>query len=306
MSNTTPLAQAPSTPSTNHEGQVATVKLVKLSTYEFNIRSFHPGKTFGWSGFNFEGDARGFSLKPSGLSGVQGTLVTSRIWHKFFVKLATNEVAGTLTESNDSGKVGSEHTHYDAELKPKGGSWPSIKTEKGAITTIWVDGGYAGENHAFPGSAMAKSLTGMTFVPSLDVSYKIIMTLDRVAKHLDVVTYISGDGFPNCEAFISDPSGKTIFLGVHVRKGAALVSLFGDKKYPMIASAIRIEVDDDGNFKEKLGNEMRRRKQNKEQLEMRPIEEWNKFFINLSPNDGRWMGIWEEPMPEPDTESTLK
>ena len=306
MSNATPLAQAPSTPSTNLEGQVAIVKLAKLSTYEFNIRSFHPGKTFGWSGFNFEGDARGFSLNASGLSGVQGTLITSRVWHKFFVKLLSNEVTDTQTESNDSGKAGAEHTHYDAELKPKGGSWPSIKMEKGAVTTVWVEGGYAGENHAFPMSAMTKKLTGLTFVPSLDVSYKIIMTLDRVAKHLDVVTYISGDGFPNCEAFISDPTGKSIFLGVHVRKGAAAVSLFGDKKYPMISSAIRIEVDDEGNFKDQLGNEMRRRKLKKEQLEMRPITEWNDFFINLSPNDGRWMGIWEEPMPDSNTESTLK
>ena len=306
MSNVTPLAEAPSTPSTNREGQVATVKLAKLSTYEFNIRSFHPGKTFGWSGFYFEGDARGFSLKPSGLSGAQGTLITSRVWHRFFVKLATNEVVNTQTESNDSGKAGEEHTHYDAELKPKGGSWPSIKSEKGAVTTVWVDGGYAGENHAFPFSAETKKLTGMTFVPSLDVSYKVIMTLDRVAKHLDVVTYITGDGFPNCEAFITDASGQSVFLGVHVRKAAALVALFGDKKYPMISSAIRIEVDEEGNFKGTLGNEMRRRKLKKEALEMRPIEEWNNFFKNLSPNDGRWMGIWEEPMPGDSTESTLK
>jgi hypothetical protein len=51
---------------------------------------------------------------------------------------------------------------------------------------------------------------------------------------------------------------------------------------------------------------MRRRKLKKEALEMRPIEEWNNFFKNLSPNDGRWMGIWEEPMPDDSTESTLK
>jgi len=302
MSNVTLLAQAPSTPSTNRDGQIATIKLAKLSTYEFNVRSFHPGKTFGWSGFNYEGDARGFSLKPSGLSGVQRVLVTSRIWHKFFVNLATNEVMNMQTESNDSGKVGAEHTHYDAELKPRGGSWPSIRTEKGAVTTVWVDGGYAGENHAFPFSAETKKLTGMTFVPSIDVSYKIIMSLDRVAKHLDVVTYIVGDGFPNCEAFISDSSGKSIFLGVHVRKAAALIALFADKKYPMIASGIRIEVDEEGNFKGKLGNEMRRRKLKKEQLEVRPVEEWNEFFTNLSPNEGRWMGIWDEPMPDFATE----
>lgn len=298
MPDETVLAQAPSTPSHKGEGQLAEIKLAKLSTYEINIRSFHPAKTFGWTGFNFEGDARGFSLKPSGLSGVSGTQITSRIWHKFFVKTSSGEVVGTQTESNDSGLAGGDHTHYDGALKPKGGSWPVVRTEKGAVTTVWVDGGYAGENHAFPLSAMSKKLTGMTFVPSLDVSYNITMTIDRVAKHLDVVTYITGDGFPNCEALISDASGKTIFLGVHVRKGAATFSLFGDKKYPMIASAIRLKIDEEGNFKGTLGNEMRRRKLNKDRLEMRPLEEWNDFFIRLDPSDGRWMEMWGEPMPD--------
>ncbi|MBU6956149.1 hypothetical protein KRR23_00100 [Pseudomonas sp. CVAP len=305
MPNGTVLAQAPSTPSHNGEGQVATVKLAKLVTYEINIRSFHPAKNFGLLGFYYEGDARHFSLKPSGLSGVPGTQVTSRIWHKFFVKTSTNEVLDTQTESNDSGRIGGDHTHYDGALKPKGGSWPSVKTEKGAVTTIWVDGGYAGENHAFPLSAMAKKLIGMTFVPSLDVSYNITMTIDRVAKHIDIVTYITGDGFPNCEAFISDPSGKAVFLGVHVRKGAPITSLPGDKKYPMIASAIRLEIDDEGNFKGTLGNELRRRKLNKERLEMRPLQEWNDFFLKLDPSEGR-SGILMEPMPDAQSEPSLK
>lgn len=33
----------------------------ELTEYEFNFRSFHPEKTFGWSGLFFEGDDRGFS-----------------------------------------------------------------------------------------------------------------------------------------------------------------------------------------------------------------------------------------------------
>lgn len=299
------LAQVPSTPSHANEGQVVSVKLAKLATYEINVRSFHPAKNFGALGFWYEADARGFSLKPSGLSGVPGTQVTSRIWHRFFVQTADNNVTGTITESNDSGRIGGEHTHYDGALKPKGGSWPSVKTEKGAVTTVWVDGGYAGENHAFPGSTLAKKLTGITFVPSLDVSYNITMTIDRVAKHIDIVTYITGDGFPNCEAFISDASGKSVFLGVHVRKGAPITSLPGDKKYPMIASAIRLDIDDDGNFKGVLGNELRRRKLKKDNLEMRPLQEWNDFFLNLDPSEGR-SSFLLEPMPDTQGESAPK
>lgn len=32
----------------------------------------------------------------------------------------------------------------------------------------------------------------------------------------------------------------------------------------------------------------------------------DEFFTNLSANEGRWMGIWDKPMPDFATESTLK
>lgn len=292
------LKRANSTPSSQRTGQVVNLKLAKLARYELNIRSFHPAKTFGWSGFNYEGDARGFSLGASGKSGSAGAQVTSRVWHRFAVDTNAGEVLNVETESNDSGKQGEAHTRYDGELQPKGGSWPLVKKESGPVTTLLVDGGYAGENHAFPLSATAKKVTGMTFVPSLDVSYKIVITVDRVAKHIDIVSYISGDGFPNCEAFIVDSKGTAVFLGIHVRKGAASFSLWGEKKYPMISSAIRLGIDEDGNFNGLIANELKRRKQKKEKLEFHPLAEWNNFFTHLDPSAERWMWMWEEPMPE--------
>lgn len=292
------LKRANSTPSTQRTGQVVNLKLTKLARYELNIRSFHPAKTFGWSGFNYEGDTRGFSLGASGRSGSSGAQVTSRIWHRFLTDTDKGEVLDVETESNDSGKYGGEHTHYDGELRPKGGSWPLLKKESGQVSTLLIDGGYAGENHAFPASATAKKITGMTFVPSLDVSYKIVMTIDRVSKHMDIVTYVTGDGFPNCEAFIVDAVGTAVFLGAHVRKGAAFLSLWGDKKYPMISSAIRLSLDDNGNFSGLIANELKRRAQEKKKLEYHPIAEWNKFFHNLDPSGERWMFPWQEPMPD--------
>lgn len=110
-----------------------------------------------------------------------------------------------------------------------------------------------GENHAVYLSPEVKKLAGFTFVPSLDVSYEVVMAVDRIAKYMDVVTYVKGDGFPNCEAFISDATGKAFFLGVHVRKRAAPVSLLGDKQLPMIVSAFRLSLDDEGNFKGDMG-----------------------------------------------------
>lgn len=46
---------------------------------------------------------------------------------------------------------------------------------------------------------------------------------------------------------------RRFFLGVHVRKRAAPVSLLGDKQLPMIVSAIRLSLDDEGNFKGDMG-----------------------------------------------------
>ena len=292
------LKRASSTPSSQRTGQVVPLKLAKLARYELNVRSFHPGKTFGWSGLNFEGDARGFSLGASGISGGVGAEVTSRIWHRFKVDALSGETLNVETESNDSGKIGGNHTRYDGALKPKGGAWPVLRKEDGPITTLHIDGGYAGENHAFFPSAELKKNLGVTFVPSLDVSYKFVITIDRVSKHMDIVSYVSGDGFPNCEAFIVDSAGTAVFLGIHVRKGAALFSLWGDKKYPMIASAIRLGLDDNGNFNGVIANELKRRQQNKEKLESHPISEWNNFFLNLDPSAERWMWSWQEPMPD--------
>lgn len=299
----TVLKRTSSTPSSQRTGQVVTLKLAKLARYELNVRSFHPGKSFGWSGFNYEGDARGFSLGASGVSGGSGAQATSRIWHRLLIDTDAGEVLNVETESNDSGKQGGEHTSYDGELRPKGGTWPLLEKESGQVSTLFIDGGYAGENHAFPLSATTKKVTGMTFVPSLDVSYEIVMTIDRVSKHMDIVTYVTGDGFPNCEAFIVDTAGTAVFLGVHVRKGAAFISLWGDKKYPMIFSAIRLSLDDNGNFSGLIANELKRREQNKEKLEFHPIAEWNEFFQNLDPSAERWMYPWQEPMPEKSREA---
>lgn len=292
------LKRTNSTPSSQRTGQALTLQLAQLARYEFNVRSFHPGKTFGWSGLNFEGDARGFSLGASGISGEIGAEVTSRIWHRFRVDTLSGKALEMETESNDSGKIGADHTRYDGALKPQGGAWPILRKDDGPVTTLHIDGGYAGENHAFFPSAELKKNLGVTFVPSLDVSYKFVITIDRVSKHMDIVTYVTGDGFPNCEAFIIDAVGTAVFLGVHVRKGAALFSLWGDKKYPMIASAIRLELDDNGNFNGLIANELKRRKQNKEKLELHPIAEWNEFFRNLDPSAERWMWSWQEPMPD--------
>ena len=296
MQNNTLVKTAVSTPTAQQEGRVVTIKLAQLATYEINVRSFHPGKDFGWGGANFLGDSRGYSLKKSDVDGKAE--VTSRIWHRFKLDTSVGKVLNPETEANSSGKAGSEAVKYDGLLKPLGNNKPMVRKEGKQIVTLVVEGGFAGQNHAFWLSSLFKKMTGGSYVPHLNVDYEIIITIDRVSKHMDIVTYIKGDGFPNCEAFITDYKGTSVFLGVHTRWGAALTQLWGNKGQPMVASAIRLGLDDYGNFSGMMGNELKRRKEGKKEMDYHPIEEWNKFFLELDPSSDRNMIIHQEPMPE--------
>ena len=70
---------------------------------------------------------------------------------------------------------------------------------------------------------------------------------------MDIVSLVYGDGFPNCEAFIEDSIGNKVFLGSHVRIGMPSTHLFGTNHRLFWANAIRIRVDNQGNFLTQLG-----------------------------------------------------
>lgn len=108
---------------------------------------------------------------------------------------------------------------------------------------------------------------------------------------MDIVTYVRGDGFPNCEAFVVDPSGKAVFLGVHARKGAAPTTLILNANYPMIASAIRLPIDKNGHFTGTIGDEFTRQSSKQKSLNYQSIEAWNQSFFALNPNRNHCMGL---------------
>lgn len=261
--------------------------VASLAEYKFNIRSFHPEKTFGWSGMMFEGDNRGFSLQSSGTGAV-----TSRIWHIF--QLNTHNSSYTQTTRSDPSKAPwSDKTEdYQGELAPR----HELREFSGTTQSQYVKhfsatGHYWGVNHAMPLSKELQKSIGTSYVPRLDVKYQIKMDIDRLNRHIDLVVYITGDGFPNCEAFITDPSGRKIFIGVHVRKGAAPVTLALNLDYPMIVCALRIPIDVHGNFMETVGDELARRASRSQTLRYQNINSWNHKFLAMNPNDRRCMVV---------------
>jgi hypothetical protein len=267
--------------------------LAALATYEFNIRSFHPEKTFGWSGFYFHGDDRGFSLQPSRVG--KDAPVTSRIWHRFAFSTATGGVTRSETFSNPSGHGASLEAYDRPNVRPRGGVTPGRRTGTTERPTYMIRGRYGGENYLMPLAESMKDLLGFTYVPTLDVEFQIWLTVDRIAMHLDAVAYVTGDGFPNCEAFLVDPRGKAAFLGIHVRKGAPIWSLPANLSYPMIAGALRLKVDRQGNFTGQLADEIGRRRAGRRDLAYQTIDSWNQKHLASDPNRGHAM--WLEDIP---------
>jgi len=262
----------------------------RLATYEFNIRSFHPEKDFGWSGLYFQGDNRGFSLKPSGKGDI-----TSRIWHKFSLHTVTATFSSPLTVSDPSKARWSDHSEiYNTEVtKPKSliYQFPLKRFKK--IYQSKVKGKYWGENYAMPFSKEIKEHLGISYVPSLDVNYLITVDANPVGHYLDIVAYIKGDAFPNTEAFVVDPKGTALFLGVHVRKGAAPVTLALNSDYPMIACAIRIGLNNEGNFKGPIKDIMALHREKLSKAPTYTIDAWNQKHLRINNNRNHCMGFEE-------------
>src|SRR5699024_10603477 len=87
----------------------------------------------------------------------------------------------------------------------------------------------------------------------LDVVSELHVRLERVGRYMDIVSLVYGDGFPNCEAFLEDSSGKKLKLGSHVRIGLPSTHLFGSNQRLFWANALRVRLDLQGNFEEELG-----------------------------------------------------
>lgn len=270
--------------------------LTGLSRYVVTIRSFHPRKSFGYSGFWFGGDDRGFSALPS-----TNPSVTSRINHSLEIDFANTDITSRVTYSDASKPPWTDEVYkYENKLvKPK-----SLLRHKSFYSSsdgkrYWaeIEGRYHGTNHAMPLSDEMKQQLGTTYVPSINVQYRLALELHRDERVLNVVAEITGDPFPNHEALIIGPNGKEVFLGGHVREGVPATSLPGKSNgNPLIYSAIQLPLASGGSFKHKVaqaGPSKRdaRGRIKDSKLNYREIDHWNKDFTTRNPNAGRCMAL---------------
>lgn len=267
--NHKPLHTAPSTPVEKTEGVVVATPFAKLAPYTVNVRSFHPNKNFEPLGFRFHGDDRGFSLDGSYVGdSVPPASVTSRVWQRFkfdagikqIGDISKSKASELETKSNPSAPgpglwsvMGHEEKYEDRELGPRGKlELTHARIPHGGQKELTLKSWYGGENHAFLGSVTTQKVTGTTHVPTLDVHSELFIRVERVQLYMDVYSLVYGDGFPNTEGFITDAKGQHVVLGNHVRIGVPATHLWGDGDRLMWANAIRIEIDPQGNFGERL------------------------------------------------------
>ena len=175
----------------------------ELASYEFNIRSFHPEKTFGWSGLFFEGDNRGFSLRPSGRN-----FPTSRVWQRFLLNTEPGSVSALVTRSDPSKAPWSGQSQYysDEALLPSERVALEARKLPGSISQLRISGSYGGVNHAMYGSARSlarKKLSIVSQTGMLD-SFLLIRAVDIVWAWSSRILRVCSAWSACCEFALND------------------------------------------------------------------------------------------------------
>lgn len=210
--------------------------------YPITIRSFAPFKTFGGG---FHGDNRGYSTGDVSARVHQRinfdtdkTTLRTNVWssptsHRFLPGSRTETPSVSIGEFSISQGDGSRTFDFDTHSK--------------------------GANPMVPGS------------PNIDVFSDFSIT--ESDGMLSISGSLTGDNFPSTEAFISDPSGQNVFIGIGFYEGSPFSSLGGENKRDITSFNFGITTDGDGNF-----TGVRVGDQNYS------ISEWNKMFQNADPH----------------------
>jgi RHS repeat-associated protein len=110
--------------------------------------------------------------------------------------------------------------------------------------------------------------------PPIDVFSEFAITENKELGTLNISGKLTGDNFPATEAFISDPSGANVFIGIGFYEGSPFSSLGGTNRRLITSFDFSITLDDKGNF---TGVKMGKKTYT--------IAEWNKMFEEANPHN---------------------
>lgn len=106
--------------------------------------------------------------------------------------------------------------------------------------------------------------------PDIDIFSALSIT--SKGNMLSIKGKLTGDNYPSTEAFISDPSGQSVFLGIGVKEGNPYTSLKGKNSRPITSFSLSIITDADGNF---TGVNAKGKEYS--------IADWNKIYKDKNP-----------------------
>jgi hypothetical protein len=216
--------------------------------YPITIRAFAPFDYFG-GGFHGDGANRGYTTSSTATARVHQkinfdtdkTSITTVAWssetsHRFIPFSRTGEPSAILTD----------------DLKI---------TTSGDAKTFEFGTHVAASNPLVPGS------------PPIDIFSNFSISENRKEGALDISGTLKGDNFPSTEAFVTDPSGNNVFIGIGFYEGSPFSSLSGENKRDISKFSFSISTDEKGNFTGvKMGDKSY------------SLSDWNKMFQQADPH----------------------
>jgi RHS repeat-associated protein len=226
--------------------------------YPITVRAFAPFRTFG---FVYHGDNRGYSNTPSYAKNDQGPSA------RLHQRILFDTDKSSLSSYGWSSKSYKEGNAQDSRR-----ATPELSFTKGlAISQQGDSKTFEFGTHA--ASANPKTPSG---TPNIDVFSDFSITENKKAGTLKISGKLTGDKFPSTEAFISDPAGNNVFIGVgQINKNVdkdlgPFTELWGEgKNNPITSFNITVAIDKEGNFSGVIVGDKTYK-----------LDEWNKQFLN--------------------------
>ena len=237
--------------------------------YPITIRSFAPFADFGATaspGGSYHGDNRGYTTLQS---------VTSRVVQN--IDFDTDQTAIAEVAYSHPSYLLSNPTDERTSVPDHQVTSPLNVTTSGDTRTFSFGTSYGGGNPFVP----IPNILGLKgFLTNIDVFASFTIAENKKSHTLNVNAVLTGDNFPATEAFISDPSGQSVFIGIgfyenNFGKDTGPIRYLPGVNHRAISSiGIQIGLDSVGNFGSVIY-----------QGSTYSVGQWNRRFTTANPHD---------------------